>query len=263
MKFILYSISIIIGIFLFTTCSKENLSIYEQTEEFCADNMIFSCEDEILGEVYFKGEINGEKFCISSPNNNYWYYNGIGVNSTSSISNPTNNSNTVGTSTFFDFSISPPIYDNVTGISKDFSPKINISTPWISDTIIHPDTYYLDKFVKEGNLQLKTSANESFSGWNFRINWSCVLLPGYSHHKSIDELVVPTIGKYISPSGHPQDDLVFKISDVEIERVGNISTYYITFLIECDLYYEGLYHKNEFYARLEDGEFKTKLVVEN
>jgi len=37
----------------------------------------------------------------------------------------------------------------------------------------------------------------------------------------------------------------------------------ITFQIECDLYYEGLYHNNEFYGRLEDGEFKTKLVLEN
>jgi hypothetical protein len=263
MKLLFYPFTIFVGILIFITCSKENLSLYEQTEEYCADNMIFSCKDETLGEVYFKGKINGERFCISSPNDNYWYYNGIGVNSTSSISNPTNSSNVVGTSTFFDFSISPPIYDNVIGISKDFSPRVNISTPWISDTIIHPDTYYLDEFVKEGNLQLKTSANDGSSGWNFKINWSCVLLPGYSHYKNIDEQVVPTIAKHISPSGHPQDDPIFKISDMEIERVGNISTYYITFQIECDLYYEGLYHNNEFYGRLEDGEFKTKLVLEN
>jgi hypothetical protein len=261
LRFLLLLFSIFVIVF---SCKEEEPDIQKQTEVYCAENMIFSCNEIPMGDVYFKGKINCKSFCISYPENDYWYQNGIGTEATTSTSDPVLNPNTPLNSTKYSFSIDPPIFDNYIGITKDFQPGVQIYTPSTPfDSIIPPPTYYLDKFVQEGDLPLINSNTDKFNGWHFDISWSCVFLPGYDYYKNKNESYVPAIGKYLSPSGGTQNDLIFNLKEVIIERDGNISTYYITFEIECDLYYYQGENNGEYFGRLDDGEFRTKIVIEN
>lgn len=249
-------------IFIFNlSCKKKEKSILKQTQEYCADNIIFSCNQIPQGDIFFKGKVNGNDFCISYTIDDYWYRNTIGIESTSSTFTPNLNPNSPVNSTNLSFVLSPPIYDNVVGISKDFQPSIRIRTPSIkSDSILTTMSFFLDEFVKEENLTLRDSKIDKFQGWYFGISWSCVFIPGYEHYKKKDELYVPKVDSHLSPTtGRQGDNTFFKIKEVNLDRDGNISTYYITFEIECDLYF----HNGDYYGRLDDGEFKTKIIIEN
>ena len=247
------------------SCKDDDLTLVKESELYCEENIVFSCNSIPTGDTYFKGKINCRGFCVSIPNDGYYSSDGVATSFTTPTSNPVLNSNVPINSTMYSLSISAPIFDNYIGITKDFEPSIQIFSPSIEfDSIVPDPIFFMDKFFQEGDLVMQSHSNISnigaFDGWSFSISWSCVLLPGYDYYKKRDETYIPSTAGYLSPTQGRQDDLVFRLNEIKLERVGNISTYYLTFEIECDLYYGG---DQEYYGRLEDGVFKTKVVIED
>ncbi len=253
---------LILGLVIFFGCKKE-LSLIEQTNEYSVENMVFTCEEDIESKIYFKGEVNGEPFCISYPQNDYWFSNSIfTVTNTAPSATFNTNSNDGVFNSFYEVSIYPPIFDNIIGIHKDFQPWVKITTPHLADSTIHSEMFYLDKYLKEGKLDLRSPEIDKYSGWDFGIGWHTVLLPGYDYYKKKNELVVPVTGTNLTPREYIQNNLKFEISQLSVEKTGNISTYDVTFKIECDLYAERRF-EDLYYGRLDNGEFRTQIIIEH
>ena len=243
---------------VFITCKKE-LSLLEKSGKYCDENMEFTCS-ETLGDFYFSGKINGEDFCVSADVDGYWMGNGIGTGTTTSTSDPTLSPGTTPFSSFYGFSFRPPVID--ARATEDFAPFVTIWTPFIRDTTIYPDIEYFKRFVKEGDLELWESDKDRTTGFYFRIAWNCTLLPGYEYYKETRPLAIPGVTVTLSPSTGKQDNAVFRISELKISGVPGYRVYDITFEIECDLYYENSgTNDRRYYGRLEDGIFKTQVVM--
>lgn len=264
MKLIFIYFKVLLILLIFASCKNEDrpLSTREQTLANCMNDMVFTCDSSDLGNVYFKGKINGQDFCVSYPNNEYWYYNGIATQTVTSVDNPILNSGGSHISTFYDLSISPPIFDHAIGIPRDFSPRVQISSPSTLDSTAFKGIYYLEKYFKEGNLTMRNPSIDKFNGWDFSISWGCVWIPGYGYYKEKDELNVPFENLWLSPIVESQNDMVFEISNLNIGNDLTNIYYDVTFKIECDLFFRDRIEGKPFYGRLEEGEFRTQIVVE-
>jgi len=102
--------------------------------------MVFRCEPITAAEMYFTGKLNGEDFCVSVPNEDYWQVNGIATTSSTSTANPTFSSDSPIISTFYEIGIYPPIFDNYYGLTEDFHPRVIINTPEIKEDTIYNGT---------------------------------------------------------------------------------------------------------------------------
>ena len=61
-----------VAIVLISACGKEEYDVRKASEQYCRDNMVFKCEDDPDAEIYFRGKLNGEEFCISVPQDGYF-----------------------------------------------------------------------------------------------------------------------------------------------------------------------------------------------
>lgn len=251
----------LIGFLSFTlfSCNKE-LDLYEKTKQHCRENMEFTCA-ETLGEFYFKGILNGTEFCISKGINDYWMLNDITTISVTPTENPVLNQEIPIISSFYSFGFYPPIKDHWNGLSEDFSPRVYIQTPYIQDTVIYSPTEYLDRFIKAGDLILRDGDMDEADGFNFQISWGCVLLPGYDHYYEEDPYKIPVAGEIITPSRGFQKNSVFRVSEFKKTVLPDFFVYDITFEISCDLYRGSDSTDRKFFGRLEEGEFKTQVLL--
>ena len=243
---------------VFITCKKEEPTIREKTEKYCNENMEFTCS-ETLGEFYFSGKINGKDFCVSADVNGYWVDNGIYTETTTPTTDPTLSPNASPYATFFNFSFAPPLIDYQA--TADFAPTVTIKTPFILDSIIYPEIEYFNRFIKEGDLTLRDKDMGKDSGFDFEIVWGCTFLPGYDYYKETRPLAIPGVGIGLTPSTGKQENAVFRISELKISGVPGYRVHDITFEIECDLYYWDSTFDYRYYGRLEDGIFKTQVVM--
>lgn len=246
---------------VFVNCKKEKLSIRESTLESCQDNMIFSCNHEPHGDFYIKGKIDGEDFCVSKDFG-YTASADIAVTTVTSAQNPVFTPG-IGTpvSSFYWFNLSPPVENPDALIPKDFTPSIQLRTPIVNDSIVYPATYYLDKYMKEGDLLManKLCMIDETKGFFFGVSWGCKLLgTSYSFDNN------STVPVWLSPVDNMQDDMTFRISELSVEYFGTYREYDITFEIECDLYYYQAQRKNnKHFGRLTEGVFRTKFTTPN
>ena len=255
--------------FLFFACKKE-LTLDEKSVKRCKENMEFTCTGP-LGDFYFSGKINGEDFCVSADmetlwdSGKPWISNGIWTGTTTPTSDPTLSPGATPFASYYAFSFNPPTDNfNGTGLSKEFAPRIEIQTPYILDSIVYPDIEYFKRFIKEGDLVLRsddTKGATRASGFNFTIGWGCAMLPGYDYYKETRPLAIPQVGIGLTPLTGKQDNAVFRISELTISGVPGYRVYDITFEIECDLYYASANNGHRYYGRLEDGIFKTQVVM--
>lgn len=265
MKTIKYLLLIAIIYFVTFSCKQEPETFLEKTYVHCRDNMTFNCTSEPLGDNYFKGKLNGTDFCVSAAVDGYRAFHSIGTEATTSASNLVLSPNTSPISTFYSFYIIPPQFDPIASLSEDFLPFIFIRTPSIPDSTRYSSIYYLDNFIKEGNINLQSLEVDKFDGWYFAISWGCVLFPGYNHFKEKNEAEIPVVGESLVPFFDEQEDSTFKISQLNIERDGNLVTYDFIFEIECNLNYNSghPFNPNGKFGKLEDGVFKVKFTIED
>lgn len=222
--------------------------------------MVFKCERP-LGEIYFEGKINGQDFCTSYPKNGTRLSNAIGTMATTSTENPVLEAGATRSSSFFSFIIIPPAIDELNGALEDFEPFVFIETPHIKDSIIYPAHKYIDDFIKEGDLTMRSEDVDKYSGFDFRIHWGCVMLPGYDYYYKKDPYQIPAVGEILTPSVGDQSDLTFRVSEFQRAERGDSIYYDITFEIACDLYYGSSSKAISYFGRLEDGVYRTMVAV--
>ncbi len=249
---------------LFITISllscREDLDLYEQSLKYCKENIEFTCT-EPHGEFFFKGKLNGKDFCVSKGVNDYWVLNDIGTETVTLTSNPVLSPDVTPQSSYFNFGFYPPIMDNWNGILEEFAPSVYIYTPSVLDTTVLKASKYIDKFIQEGNLKLRDKNTDKYSGFHFVISWGCVMLPGYEYYLEKDPTRIPVVGEGITPSTGVQKNSVFRVTSFEKKVTPDFIIYDITFEISCDLYYGSDSTDNGYFGRLEDGVFKTQVIL--
>jgi hypothetical protein len=142
-------------------------------------------------------------------------------------------------------------------------PWIFLQTPSIIDTTVHKPSEYFNRFIKKGDLALRDKTIDKTDGFYFSINWQCLPLKAYlDEYKNTWPPRTPTVGNQITPTtGKHKKSPVFRISELEITETSDFKIYDITFEISCDLFYGGQEDNFRHYGRLEDGVFKTQVVL--
>lgn len=241
------------------SCRKEQ-DYYEQTKQHLRENIQFDCETP-MGESFFSGKVNGQDFCVSDKVENYWMSNSIYTSTQTSAQNPTTtigqNYSTVGYSLGF----FPPIKDNYNGIRKEFAPFVVIYSTSVIDTNLVKPSEFIERFFQVGDLTLRKEFIDSNSGYYFGIGWSCVLLPGYQHYASTSPTAIPQVTEYLTPCNGPQDNATFKVVEFNKTVKQDKIIYDITIEISCLLYYGSSNTDKTYYGTLEDGVFKTQIVL--
>ena len=244
-----------VAIVLISACGKEEYDVRKASEQYCRDNMVFKCEDDPDAEIYFRGKLNGEEFCISVPQDGYFASNGVATTSTTSVEEGYN-ANTPLTGSFYRMSIRPPIFDNLNGITRDFAPVFTLDSPTINDTVAYAPEYYLDEYFQEGELPIRKDGEANTEGYRFFITWSTVLRPGYDHYQRKDPFMIPVVGMGISPTFGPANHAKLELTEMEKRETPEGIRYYFTFKIEAELFYLCQYFSGDRFGTLEDGEFR-------
>ena len=244
---------------LLNSCKKE-LDYYEQSRLYCKDGMQFNCTGP-LNSHYFKGELNGTEFCVSDSASGYRALNGVGTETITSADDPRLLPGAIPTSSFYRISFNPPIKYKQIGIAEDFVPYVYIETPYINDTMVLKASEYIEKFYHAGDLPIRDNAKDKYSGFNFVITWGCVMLPGYQYYHDKNPYQIPSVGELLTPANGKQDNFVFKITELKKTVYQDIITYDITFQISCTLYYGNQKANDNYFGRLEDGIFKTQIIL--
>jgi hypothetical protein len=247
-------------LFLFS-CEEEVPDLQERSIQYCKDRISFTCV-EPLGEFYFKGTLNGTEFCVSYGVEDYWMQNAVGTETVTSTANPNLTPDATPQSSFFGFHFFPPIIDNVNGLSKEFAPSVYIYTPFILDTTVYSAGEYLERFIHQGDLVLRDIYTDKYSGFKFTIAWGCAFLPSYDYYYQKDPSRIPAVGVGLTPSAGKQKDAVFRVTEYTKTVTPDFDIYDITFEIECDLYYGNSSKDRTYFGRLENGVFKTQVVLE-
>lgn len=257
MRFI---ITLIFFLILFS-CQKEEPTTREISAKYCHDNMEFTCDDSPDDEIFFKGKINGEEFCVSVPHRRFQALNGVAVTSTTSTDTPilTNDAPIIGS--FYSLGIYPPIFDNFNGIVRDFQPFIILETPKIADTTVYTAQTYIEDYLKKGVLPLRTNDGDKATTFDFRIAWSCAYRPGYYYYVNKYPGRVPVIGMGVSPSYGSSPNAQLELIEFIKKETHESIKYFLTFEIECDLYQGNKYYKGDYFGKLEDGVFKTIIEI--
>lgn len=254
------SLLFFVAIILISTCGKEEYDVRKASEQYCRDNMVFKCEDDPDAEIYFRGKLNGEEFCISVPQDGYFASNGVATTSTTSVEEGYN-ADTPLTGSFYRMSIRPPIFDNLNGITRDFAPVFTLDSPTINDTVAYAPEYYLDEYFQEGELPIRKDGEANTEGFRFFITWSTVLRPGYDHYQRKDPFMIPVVGMGISPTFGPANHAKLELTEMEKRETLEGVRYYFTFKIEAELFYLCQYFSGDRFGALENGEFRMIIDI--
>ncbi len=247
------------------SCKKEK-TLLEQTWERCWDDMQFTC-DGIRGEFFFSGTINDQSFCVSTFPGDYEMENRVWTITFTPAEDPSFMPGQPFAYSYLNFVMSPPVVyvvGNGEVFPEEFFPTVSLGTPVIEDSIIHPLEDYLT-FVKPGDLPLCTG--ESLSSdclantFRFNIHWFCFTTADPS--ESIDPYniykTIPAATPDLTP-GYVRQKPIFRVTEFQIDETPFSKIYNITFEIECDLVYKSGFDIKLF-GRLEDGVFKTQVVI--
>ncbi|MEO6190441.1 MAG: hypothetical protein ABIO44_08865 [Saprospiraceae bacterium] len=247
--------------FFFVACTKENsdLELYKKSQCECAKNINLDCtEDPLFNDYYFKGTINNKSFCIQSSR--YTNSNGFGVKfGPVSPFEPFNPANSNIQNSFYQISLTPPVKDNNNGLYEELAPIINIQTPYVYDSIGRDPQFYLDKFFNLGEYKLESKSNKRASSYLFNISWGCVLKPGYEYYKHIDPFRIPAVGVTLSTLPGVQKNSKFIIQKSELSEENGGLFLELEIEIECDLYFDDSYLSYQYYGRLANGIYKTRV----
>lgn len=249
-----------VAILLIAACGKEEYNVLKVSEQYCRDNMVFRCEEDPDAEIYFRGKLNGEEFCISVPQDNYFAVRGVATTS-STLVGEEYNTNTPVLGSFYRMSIRPPIFDNLNGITRDFAPVFTLDSPTINDSIVFPPEYYLDEYFQEGELPIRKDGEETTEGYRFFISWSTVLRPGYEHYQRKDPAMIPVAGMGISPTFGPATHAKLELTEMEKRVTPEGYRYYFTFKMDAELFYLSQYFAGDRFGTLEDGEFRMIIDI--
>jgi hypothetical protein len=249
-----------VALLLISACGKEEYDLRKASEQYCRDNMVFSCEEDPDAEIYFRGKLNGEEFCISVPQNNYFAHSGVTITATTLIGEEYSASTPL-TGSFYRMAIRPPIFDNLNGITRDFEPVFTLDSPTINDTVAYAPEYYLDEYFQEGELPIRKDGEASTEGFRFFITWSTVLRPGYEHYKRKDPAMIPVVGMGISPTFGPANHAKLELTEMEKRATPEGFRYYFTFKMDADLFYLCQYFAGDRFGTLADGEFRMIIDI--
>lgn len=242
------------------SCKEEELSNVEKSKIYCRENMVFECTnatDLTRYTSWFKGNLNGDDFCVIDSSNRYKVYYGIGTETITPAESPVYTPGLTPSASFFGIYFSPPIKNNFAGILEEFKAFVILSTPRLKDTVLEKRSMYIERFLKKGNLNLLTPDTDKYSAFDFDISWGCALLPGYDYYYNKNEYRIPTVAQHLSPKYGKQKNVVFRISELHKEVFDFHTTYDITFDISCSLYYED----GDYFGELKNGVFKIKMDI--
>jgi len=248
------------AILLIAACGKEEYNLLKVSEQYCRDNMVFSCEEDPDAEIYFRGKLNGEEFCISVPQGNYFALNDVFTTSTTAVGEE-QNASTPLTGSFYRMSIRPPIFDNLNGITRDFAPVFTLDSPTIRDSVVYSAEYYLDEYFQEGELPIRKDGEDDTEGFRFFISWSTVLRPGYEHYQRKNPAMIPVAGMGISPTFGPANHAKLELTEMEKRVTPEGYRYYFTFKMDADLFYLCQYFAGDRFGTLADGEFRMIIDI--
>lgn len=256
-----------LSILVLHSCKKDEYDVRYASAEYCHQNMVFTCDLDEDDPCFFIGKLNGDDFCLSAtPGNDVLVYNfilnGVATTSVTSTETPTLSGDTPVVGSHYLLSIRSPIQYNLNGITGDFRPYIHIETPMILESEVFSDQYYIEEYFKEGILPLRTNYSENTEGFNFFIGWGCVYLPGYDHYYKIDPMRVPSTGTGLGPNFGPSPDSRLELVEMVKRETDEFIQYYLTFEVECELYYGGNYFRGEYFGHLTDGVFETIIQLD-
>lgn len=247
-------------ILLISACDKEEYDVRKASEQYCRDNMVFSCEDDPDAEIYFRGKLNGKEFCISIPQGNYFAHSAVATTASTAVDEEYN-ANTPLRGSFYRMAIRPPIFDNLNGITRDFEPVFTLDSPMINDAVVYAPEYYLDQYFQEGELPIRKEGEEATEGFRFFITWSTVLRPGYEHYKRKNPAMIPVVGMSISPTFGPASHAKLELTEMQKRATPEGFRYYFTFKMDAELFYLCQYFAGDRFGTLEDGEFRMIIDI--
>ncbi|PSR08668.1 MAG: hypothetical protein C7N36_21560 [Bacteroidetes bacterium] len=84
-------------------------------------------------------------------------------------------------------------------------------------------------------------------------------VPGYEYYKNktANPLYIPAVGTSISPYFGYSPEAKFELTRMIKRTFPDAIRYYLTFEINCELYYGGNYIRGEYFGTLEDGVLET------
>lgn len=241
------------------SCEKD-LNLDERSMLYCRENIILACS-EPKGERFFSGKINGMGFCVSEGVEHYWVQNGILTGFFTSTQNPVLSPGATPAYSAYRFAFYPPVIDGYNGLIKELAPYVQLQTPAIKDSNIMKASEYIEKFIKKGDLKLRSLNADQYSGFDLFIGWRCTMRPGYNYYYQKNPERIPSVGIGLTPWHGLQNDAIFRVSTFEKIETPESVTYNITFEIECDLYYADSDADYAYYGRLTDGIFKTSVTL--
>lgn len=237
-KFILLFLLIIVS-----SC-KEELTIEQESLNQCRELIEFTCS-EITSNSFFSGTMNGIDFCVSDGSDGYSQFNVISRSFTTNTDGGSKSEELSG----FNFGFSPPAVASI----EPLKPDVSILTPMVKGAALKPHEY-IDRFVKMGDLELRDKNKDRTSGFTFYIWWGCE----FSDEENRLEYISTSLS---TTNSTLSDNTVFKVVNLKKETLPDFHFYDITFEIECDLYWADIEGEKKKFGRLENGVFKTEVLV--